>query len=824
MISQEYSKHKISRATFLATLTATLLLSASPSFGQSTATQEIETVVVTGSKMPDIQGLFTQQDIAKTRSVITQDFISSQIDGQAIVTETNLLPGVSVTNNDSYGASGADLRMRGFANNRISVQLDGIPLNDTGNYAIYVGEYIDSEVVDRVTVNTGATDVDSPTASATGGTINITTLVPSDQASLRATASEGSFNYTNMTVMAQSGSFGPWDTKGYIEASYIDYDKFKGPGTLIRRQANARLYQDLGGGDFMSIAANWDPNLVDFYQSNSKATFAANWKADYAPTCVRLAVPASNGVANVEASCNSYFGVKINPSLSGNIRGQSLFTITDDLKLTFDPYLQFVLANGGGTQVISERDPRLIGGTLGTGVDLNGDGDTLDKINLYTPSNTNTRRWGLTTSLLWTPLENSIVQFSYTLDYGLHRQTGQMGFLTQGTNLPVPVNHYGGLSGTPVVGDDGLDLRLRDRKSKAILNQVSLDYEGDFLDNTVHVSVGVRAPFFERDLNQYCYTVEKSGTGGPGGSNLSPNSSSGQYCTSQAPITVVNPAGVQAGTYVEFAGGTAIFDAPYHATKDFNRVLPNVGLSYKPWGSEHQFYAAYAQTLSSPITDDLYATPRIRVSPETSTMYDLGYRYTGPDGLLAEVDVWHGIWQNHIVSSYNAADNYTLDTNVGPVLLTGFDASIGAEPIDNLSVYGTVSWETTKLKDNIVTSSGVLATAGKQVVETPDWMFSGRIQYKIAGFKIGLQGKYTGRRFSTDLNDEQTSPYTVVDADLSYDLGTLGWDNAELRLNITNLFGEKYLGSISPTNTASGVPFYYEGAPRTVVGTFRLAL
>ncbi len=50
--------------------------------------------------------------------------------------------------------------------------LTAFSLNDTGNYAIYIGEYMDAAIVDHVTVNTGTTDVDSPTASATGGTIN----------------------------------------------------------------------------------------------------------------------------------------------------------------------------------------------------------------------------------------------------------------------------------------------------------------------------------------------------------------------------------------------------------------------------------------------------------------------------------------------------------------------------------------------------------------------------------------------------------------------------------------------------------------------------
>ena len=38
-----------------------------------------------------------------------------------------------------------------------------------------------------------------------------------------------------------TGEFGPWDTRGWIAASTSEYDKFKGPGDLEKRQFNAKL-------------------------------------------------------------------------------------------------------------------------------------------------------------------------------------------------------------------------------------------------------------------------------------------------------------------------------------------------------------------------------------------------------------------------------------------------------------------------------------------------------------------------------------------------------------------------------------------------------
>ena len=69
----------------------------------------------------------------------------------------------------------SDYRMHGFDGNHVSFTLDGTPLNDTGNYAIFPGEYAPAEVIDHITVNIGQSEVDSPTASAIGGTVNIVT-------------------------------------------------------------------------------------------------------------------------------------------------------------------------------------------------------------------------------------------------------------------------------------------------------------------------------------------------------------------------------------------------------------------------------------------------------------------------------------------------------------------------------------------------------------------------------------------------------------------------------------------------------------------------
>ena len=54
-------------------------------------------------------------------------------------------------------------------------------------------------------------------------------------------------------------------------------------------------------------------------------------------------------------------------------------------------------------------------------------------------------------------------------------------------------------------------LQKRDRQSIALLHQISGEYRGEFFDSRLTVNVGVRAPFFTRDLTNNCATSSASG-------------------------------------------------------------------------------------------------------------------------------------------------------------------------------------------------------------------------------------------------------------------------------------------------------------------------
>lgn len=207
------------------TIALVVVANSAPALAQSTGSVDFDNqaIVVTGARVKGVDGV-QLPDTSKAKQVLTQDVIARQNPGQTILDTINLVPGVSFQNNDAYGSSGGTLTIRGFDSTRISLTFDGIQLNDSGNYAIYSNQQLDPEIIDQVNVNLGTTDVDSPTASAVGGTVNYRTITPSDKLGAMLSASIGEYNFRRVFGMIQSGDITGMGTKAFISASKATND------------------------------------------------------------------------------------------------------------------------------------------------------------------------------------------------------------------------------------------------------------------------------------------------------------------------------------------------------------------------------------------------------------------------------------------------------------------------------------------------------------------------------------------------------------------------------------------------------------------------
>ncbi|WP_226700115.1 TonB-dependent receptor [Qipengyuania gaetbuli] len=811
---------------------------AMPAAAQSTGSIDFDddVIIVTGTTDNGVGGVEIP-NTTKAKQVLNEEIIRRQRPGQTVNDIVNLVPGVSFQNNDPWGSSGGGFTIRGFSSDRVSQTLDGLPLNDSGNYALYTNQQVDPEVLEEVNVNLGTTDVDSPTASATGGTINIRTREPSDDAGITATMTFGDVLskgaedtvYMRGFLMLDTGDITGNGLKMFGSASYTSYGVPYNPyGKIDKKQFNARIWQDLGSnGDFVAVSGHYNENRNNFAGSeslrfllpmaedgeveingvtyNDKEGRFSIYETNGEYPCSIAADELVGGVGNPGVSdryddrngCGAAFYRRYNPSNTGNIRGASRFSIGDSLTFTFDPSYQYVKANGGGPDDLRESFFTVNGGSY-TGAfnggyyfgrDLNGDGDLLDRLAGTDPSQTTTDRYGVIANLIYDIADNHRARLTYTWDRARHRQTGEISGMYENGE---PWNVFA--IDEPVLDVNGNPVQKRDRLSYAILHQVSAEYTGQFGDLTAKLAL--RAPFFTRELNQNCFTTSAGGF-----------------------VDCPNP-GADLSNYVN-ASFNDDHAAPQSRTYKYDELLPNVGFTYDI-SDAMSVFGNYAKGLSVPGTDPLYDSLYFadedvaRPVPETTDSFDLGMRYQTGD-VEAQLGAYYTKYNNRLAVAFdptaNDGEGEFVFRNLGKVDKWGIDGSIAYRPSRNSLLYVFGSYNDSEIQDDVLDRGGFIPTAGKQESGTPTYSFGGRGQIAFGDFELGAQVKHTGPRWINDTNEDKAPSYTVVDLDARITLGEFATGgDAAIQLNLTNLFDEYYIGFFGGSLDDFG--FAQIGAPR----------
>ncbi len=853
--------------------TAVATLFAGAAMAQSTGSQTVEVIINANPHSTGGQGQVTTA--SKDQSIVNKDYLDTLVGSSSFADAINMIPGVSYSTEDPIGMTNGDLRIHGFDGAHVSVTVDGVPVNDSGSYGIFPNEYSVMESVDHITVNLGQTEVDSPTASAIGGTVNVVSKIPDAAPSVAVNTSVGSYNYDRLYAEVQSGAMGPTGLRTYFSLYENQSEKYKGLGEPHRWGTDGRIYQPLDNGGFLSVAYTYAEIRNYKYFSGSAAQIAEfgrgfDYDTAFAPQTATPGVadksPTVTPVAGQSAfqtgSDFDYYKIGVGPSNSGIVRGQSKFNYGDKATLTVDPYFVYNLANGGGAFTMSESDPRLVGSATSfptckvgksgqKGVDINGDGDCLDTVLLYNPNNTETFRYGVNSSFIYRFTETQTLQFAATVDDAHLRQTG--GYSTLNADGS-PTDPFGAVNPADSIrAADGSPLEFRNRYSIAKLNQVALNYVGRFLDDKLHVNAGIRDPHFERDLSDYCYTYNDTTAWCYSGSQAAVDAAVAKDNAAAASVRMSGQKAVNisalTGQFVDYgANGTVNWRDPFSQKFKFNALLPNAGVSYD-FDPHNSVYLTYAQGFSAPITDDLYYTsPNPPIAPETTDNFGAGWRYRAPD-FNVSVNPWASTWHNHIVSQIDPNDDFLhTDRNVGEVKLYGLDVESGWTVTPNFNLYGSAAYTHSRMEndyilpvsggpDAVQTNSalkiGELPVAGKQAVMVPNETFSLRADYHKGPFSIAISAKYTGKRYTSDVNDAWINPYTVTNLDASYNLNGYGLKNTKLQLNVYNLFNTQYysretlVSNLNTVTSANGdtfkanAQFLSVGAPLETILTLK---
>lgn len=751
------------------------------------------TVVGSGGKLGS--GLMINDDSVKGRSTVTKASIEKdRATGNSYQTIA-LLPGVNTYNYDATGLFGGGLSIRGFNSDQLGFTVNGVPVNDSGNYAVYPQEFIDTENVCQTSVAQGSTELETASGGASGGAVSIITCDPTDQRRVRASQTVGGLHMTRSYVRFDTGRFANDMAKLFISVSHTEADKWKGQGKAKKDHVDFGFSLDLSednkilGSVLYNRAVNnniFNPTLAQLNANGYSGDFATTFKPRLAPVA---------GTAQTETGASGpavYYGTSLNPfeNVIASVSGS--FKIAKDTYLKVQPYFWYGFGNGGWSDLALSEQTGLLGGAK----DINGDGDTLDTVRVARASVTRTQRPGVTSEIS-TTLGYHTLKAGIWYERAQHRQT----------QPAVQFNADGSPSDTwlrngCVQRVDGSCYQGRDWKTISTSYQVYVNDQFSFMGDRGLLSLGVRLPTVSRDVTSFA---------------------------SEGAIRAYADAAATKFTNV---------NQGYQIKRDFHEALPQIGVRFN-LDARQQVFANVAKNFRAP-ANFAFTGANVRfvggviqpiqdIKAETSIMTDLGYRFQSRD-LSFTATFFNSDFKNRQANVTDPNTLVSVYTNAGRVTNRGVELEAGSGVFGGFSVYGSLTAQKSEMKDNLVVSSAtngaapvVLPTAGKQFGTTPRFMAGLAVQYEHGPFYARLKGKYTGSQYATLMNDEQAPGYLVGDLDAGYKFGDFGMvKNTKLALNISNIGNVRYRNPSSGTVTNAvayqgstvSAPTYYLGAPR----------
>ncbi|MBK7614652.1 MAG: TonB-dependent receptor plug domain-containing protein [Burkholderiales bacterium] len=266
-----------------------LALMALTSVAQAQQSTTIDKITVTGEGDKLGAGLMVDEDAPKARSTVTKAVIDKQRPGSNPYQALTYLPGVNANSQDATGLFGGNLRVRGFNSDQMGFTINGAPVNDSGNFAVYPMEYTDSENLCEMFITQGATDTEAPHVGASGGNVGMNTCAPKDKMGGRVAVSLGQLNFHRFFLRGDTGKLG--DFKGFLSYSNSQVDKWKGSGKADRNHIDAGAEYKLGNTTF-NASLLYNRAVNNNIGSMNPGTLAnLGYYADFAATPPQHATP-----------------------------------------------------------------------------------------------------------------------------------------------------------------------------------------------------------------------------------------------------------------------------------------------------------------------------------------------------------------------------------------------------------------------------------------------------------------------------------------------------------------------------------------------------
>jgi len=632
------------------------------------------------------------------------------------------------------------------------------------------------------------------------------------------------------------------DFKGFASYSHAEADKWRGAGRDDKYHTDGYLLYQLRPHSSVGLTWAYNDGFDNSYRSYTDSTFfpsisalqafnSIGRKFDYDTFwgtpgyAVVLSGPSAGPnpktfVTNPEfpttntTNVTNAYSLNLNPFRNVVATLPVHIQLSDNLRWDTNGYLWW--GSGGGSFGTTLTEGGAVNGYT-VPVEYGDPAGTKNTILAYESSVTRTFRPGVTSKVVY-DLDNYTFSFGGWMEHAEHRQTEP--FSVVNTNAtpcdPWLVNLNASnqcvIRGASGIGGSG-PLEGRDFLTSSVGQAVFGEAQGRFFDDALKITAGISYRDIHRSMYDYLPTCAVN--------------ASAANCSAITPAFFASTTWTQSSAYQFFNAAKVGNAAAYAAMQayaanphaNFSGVLPEFSATYDidPF---QQLFADASTGYRTPSnfvfnTFNSSSSPTLleitNVKSEFTWSYEAGYRFHG-DFLTASGTVWLQDVSDYQASVQLDPQDYTT-SNIGGVKIYGIDAEAGTKPWHGFTFYASAELENSVLANNVAASSsgGVVqyvASKGKQLVDTPNWIVSTTVGYENEGFFASVTPHCYGERATALLNDEFIPANCTLDASAGYKLDE-GWGSlkdAKLEFYALNAFDSSYLGEVTTQGQTNAKP------------------
>ena len=236
---------------------------------QAAESTDVGNITVEGQSLGG--GMMVQEETPKARSTITKEAMDKQPGAGNAIDKLKFTPGLNVNSTDSTGLSGFDYTMRGLKSDQIGMSIDGIPMNDSGNYEVYANQVGDEENIEQIFVTQGSSEADGPHIGSSGGNIGMVTRRPSKEFGGFVKQILGSNNLSKTFARLETGEVNGFSN--WISYSHTEAKKWRGEGRLYSNKFEMNSLFEAENGNSSNLIVKYNRQENNNYNILSKAQF-----------------------------------------------------------------------------------------------------------------------------------------------------------------------------------------------------------------------------------------------------------------------------------------------------------------------------------------------------------------------------------------------------------------------------------------------------------------------------------------------------------------------------------------------------------------------